>query len=189
MLIPKWSVLAKKNFLNYKLYYKINFIIFAHTNQYQYIMSEQIENVKQLPHQLLLTRHSINPSDLNSEAKEMLKLFKQTMTAVNTNSKKNGEVRISDAVRNKITAYDRYICDGIFEYLEKETEVSNAQIDSEEENADTHRDKVEEKIEETEEKLEEVNSEEEEPPNSADGEEQKETPSDDNAKIGFWDWQ
>lgn len=150
-------------------------------------MSEQIENLKQLPHQLLMSRHSIDGSKLNDQAKEMLKLFKKTMTAVQTNAKKYGEVRISDDVRNKITAYDRYICDGIFEFLENETETPEAQIDSEEGFADEHRDKVDEKIEETEEKLEEAensNETSEEVPTKNDTKEEEDT-SDVN---GFWDW-
>lgn len=151
-------------------------------------MSEQqIDNIKQLPHQLLLTRHNLTQDDLSSHGKQMLMDLKKTLTGIfNLAKSKGGEVRISPATQQKVSTYDRYICDSIFEALEKEESIDNAQIEREEKVADDLRDKVEDKMETAEGKAEDKTEDITSPVSGGETVSTDETKN--KVKIGFWDW-
>lgn len=144
-------------------------------------MSENI-NPKEMPHELLLRRHNLSINDLSSHAKQMKKDFDRTLRAVISKSS-NGVVTITSATKSKIDAYDRYICDGIFEYLENEDINSNSENAVEKVKMDAQR----------EEQMDKLDNSETTPNNSAvtmkdsnTSENQDVKPK---AKIGFFDWQ
>jgi len=111
-----------------------------------------IINPKEFPHELLIRRHNINMSELSSNTQQLKADFDQTLQIVLRKSK-DGEIKLTEPTRRKLTIYDQYICDGIFSYLEQENKITEAQVEKEEE-------KLEEKREEVEEKLEEAHEEE-----------------------------
>jgi len=173
-------------------------------------MSENI-NLKELPHQFLLRKYSLNPQVLSTDAKQMIKDLDKTIRLVASKAK-DGNVNLTPTTQQKITTYDRFICDGVFEYLEEQEKLTEAQSDKVEEQMDDKREVVEDKmdelhteaIEELENKDKEIKSQpeateapettettetpEDEEISSADGEEQQ--PKDDESvKIGFWEWE
>jgi len=167
-------------------------------------MSENI-NLKELPHQFLLRKYSLNPQVLSTDAKQMIKDLDKTIRLVASKAK-DGNVNLTPTTQQKITTYDRFICDGVFEYLEEQEKLTEAQSDKVEEQMDDKREVVEDKMDElhTEaiEELEKIKDQpeateapettetpEDEERSSADGEEGK--PKDDQEKvnIGFWDWE
>ena len=113
-------------------------------------MSEKI-NVKELPHIFLLNRHNLSIDQLSAHTQQLKKDLDKTLVLV-INRSKDGNVSLTPQTQQKISTYDRYICDGIFEYLEEQDELSEKQVESEEK-------KVEEKREEVEEKMEEIHTE------------------------------
>lgn len=141
-------------------------------------MSENI-NPKEMPHELLLRRHNLSVNDLSAHAKQMKKDFDKTLRAVISRSK-NGNVTITSATKSKIDAYDRYICDGIFEYLENEDINSNSENAVEKVKMDAQREEQMEKLENSD--TTPTNSEN----NSNNTENQNVKPK---VKIGFFDWQ
>ena len=58
---------------------------------------------------------------------------------------KDGEIKLTEPTRRKLTIYDQYICDGIFSYLEQENKITEAQVEKEEEKLEEKREEVEEK--------------------------------------------
>lgn len=174
-------------------------------------MSDKL-NPKELPHEFLLNKYKLSIDKLSKHTQQLKKDLDKTLHLV-INRSKDGKVNLTPQTQQKISTYDRYICDGIFEYLEEEEKISETQSEKVEEKMDEKREEVEEKMEdiaeeekeeiiaekeeqaqeetpETPEEPEEVKEEEEpEPePNSADGEEKQEK-KDDGVRIGFWDWE
>ena len=137
-------------------------------------MSE-IVNPKEMPHELLLRRNNVSITDLSSDAQQSKKDFDRTLRAVLSKSN-NGEVKITSAT-SKIDAYDRYICDGIFEFLEQEEINSKAETDIEKIKMDAEREEQMQKLEKSE-----------IPPNQVVDNNQKEVVKD-KARIGFFEWQ
>lgn len=164
------------------------------------IMSENI-NLKQLPHHFLLNKYNINPAVLSEDAKQMIKDLEKTIRLVAMKSSE-GNVNLTPATQQKITTYDRFICDGIFEYLEEQDKLSEIEADKLEEQMDGQRDVVQDQLEaihtealnelesrneqETEQK-ETEHSAEPNLENHADGE--AELPKVEKVKIGFWEWE
>ena len=170
-------------------------------------MSENI-NLKELPHQFLLRKYSLNPAVLPTDGKQLLKQLDQTIRLVASKSK-DGEVKLTPATQQKISTLDRYICDSIFEYLEEQDKISEAQADKVEEQMDDKREDLEDKMDEIHtEEVKEANeieaeaeavaeaeakettqteNQETDPKANADGEEEvaEEKKSD---VLGFWDW-
>jgi|TARA_R110000744_G_scaffold157313_3_gene273039 hypothetical protein len=138
-------------------------------------MSE-IVNPKEMPHELLLRRNNVSITDLSSDAQQSKKDFDRTLRAVLSKSN-NGEVKITSATKSKIDAYDRYICDGIFEFLEQEEINSKAETDIEKIKMDAEREEQMQKLEKSE-----------IPPNQVVDNNQKEVVKD-KARIGFFEWQ
>tara|TARA_R110000850_G_scaffold13762_4_gene44362 strand:+ start:482 stop:898 length:417 start_codon:yes stop_codon:yes gene_type:complete len=138
-------------------------------------MSE-IVNPKEMPHELLLRRNNVSITDLSSDAQQSKKDFDRTLRAVLSKSN-NGEVKITSATKSKIDAYDRYICDGIFEFLEQEEINSKAETDIEKIKMDAEREEQMQKLEKSE-----------IPPNQVVDNNQKEVVKD-KVRIGFFEWQ
>jgi len=101
---------------------------------------------------------------------------------------------LSTNLNSKIETYDRYICDGIFEYLENQDSVSEQEVEQVEEQMDSKRDDVVEKMEEIhEEAIETENKQETASESETTSETQTETPtpkeeSSTKVGLGFWDW-
>ena len=164
-------------------------------------MSENI-NLKELPHQFLLRKYSLNPAVLPTDGKQLLKQLDQTIRLVASKSK-DGEVKLTPATQQKISTLDRYICDSIFEYLEEQDKISEAQADKVVEQMEDKREDLEDKMDElhneelkeakeieAEAELKETTpteNNETDPKPNADGEEElaEEKKSD---VLGFWDW-
>ena len=169
-------------------------------------MSEKL-NPKELPHEFLLNKYKLSIDKLSANTKQLKKDLDKTLHLV-INRSKDGKVNLTPQTQQKISTYDRYICDGIFEYLEEQEKQSESQIEKVEEKMDEKREEVEEKMEDiAEEQKEEILAEQEETEeqdqdeptpeptpepteevNRGDGEEQQEK-KDDGVKIGFWDWE
>tara|TARA_R110002153_G_scaffold240474_4_gene395100 strand:+ start:1745 stop:2245 length:501 start_codon:yes stop_codon:yes gene_type:complete len=165
-------------------------------------MSENI-NLKELPHQFLLRKYSVNPQVLGNDGKQMIKDLEKTIRLVASKSK-DGNVKLTPATQQKISTYDRFICDSVFEYLENQDKISETQSEKVEDQMDEQREDLEDKMDEIhkeevieqEQVIAEKEEQDIEQPNteteaqtevsSADGEEQQ--PKDENVKIGFWDW-
>ena len=142
-------------------------------------MSEEL-NPRELPHELLLRKYGITISNLNSNAQQLKKDIDRTLLLV-LNKAKNGAVNLTPATQSKIETYDRYICDGVFEYLETKDEVSEQEVEQLEGQMDEKRDDVVEKMEEIHEEALENKTETPTP---------TETPKEETETTtgGFWDW-
>ena len=170
-------------------------------------MSENI-NLKELPHQFLLRKYSVNPQVLGNDGKQMIKDLEKTIRLVASKSK-DGNVKLTPTTQQKISTYDRFICDSIFEYLETQDKISETQSEKVEDQMDDKREDLEDKMDEIhkeevveqEQEVVEQQEQEIEQPNtetevetetetevfSADGEDQQ--PKEEKVKIGFWDWE
>ena len=147
-------------------------------------MSENL-NPKELPHELLMRKYSLKMSSLSQHTQKLKKDLDRTLHLV-INKSKNGVVNLTPNTQNKIEAYDRYICDGIFEYLDEEEVIT-------EEQGDTLGKQMDEKRDDVVEKMEKIS--EEQPQSTQPQENQEQKPndddkgSDDDIKVGsFWDW-
>ena len=109
-------------------------------------MSEQI-NVKEFPHTYLMKKYRLTKENLSSHTKQLLTDFNRVIRLVASKSK-DGNVNLTPATQNKLETYDRYICEGIFEYLEDSEKLSDAQSTQEEEQMEEKREVVVEKMEE-----------------------------------------
>ena len=121
-------------------------------------MSENIEP-RELPHQLLMRRYSIGVNDLKPHAKQLKKDLDKTLQLV-INKSKGGAIRLTPATQSKIEAYDRYICDGVFEILEDKEVVSENLVEEIKESAEEKREELVEQMEELHEEAKEEAKEE-----------------------------
>ena len=155
-------------------------------------MSEQLDP-RELPHQLLLRKYGLNIANMGKHTQQLKKDIDRTLQLV-LNKAKNGAVKLTPATQSKIETYDRYICDGIFEYLENQDSVSEQEVEQVEEQMDSKRDDVVEKMEEIhEEAIETENKQETASESETTSETQTETPtpkeeSSTKVGLGFWDW-
>lgn len=134
----------------------------------------------ELPHEVLLRRYGLNISQLSSHTQQLKKDLDKTLTLI-INKSRNGKIQMTPSVQSKIETYDRYICDGIFEYLEDTDVITENQSDTIESQMDDKR------ISE----MKKVDTSSSQPTNQPTN--QPTTQSSDNgnsgnAKIGFWDW-
>jgi hypothetical protein len=148
-------------------------------------MSENL-NPKELPHELLMRKYSLSMSSLSKHTQQLKKDLDRTLHLV-INKSKNGVVNLTPNTQSKIEAYDRYICDGIFEFLDDQEVITEQQGDTLEKQMDEKRDDVVEK-------MEKINEEQSTQPTQPQ-EKQDQKPNDDNkseggdVKVGsFWDW-
>ena len=133
-----------------------------------------MSEVRELPHELLLRKYGLNISQLSAHTQQLKKDLDKTITFI-VNKSKNGKINLTPAVESKIETYDRYICDGIFEYLENKDVITEAQADALKDKADDIREDV----------IDDLKDDDDDTSNS------QSTQSDSSssgAKIGFWDW-
>lgn len=134
----------------------------------------------ELPHELLLRRYSLNVSQLSNHTRQLKTDLDKVLGMLLAKSR-NGKITMTPATKNKIDTYDRYICDGIFEYLENDDVITENQSDSLESQMDSKRSSEMNKVDTS--SFQRTNQPTNEPtPQSSGG-------SDSGiAKIGFWDW-
>jgi cobalamin biosynthesis protein CobT len=147
------------------------------------------DSVRELPHEVLLRRYNLQVSELSRHAQQMKKDLDKTITFL-INKSKDGKVNITPAVQSKIETYDRYICDGIFEYLENKDVINEDQANQLKSGADKVReDKVEDLVEELEEDDDDSNNDNQNNSQSQDDSSSESTNTEEGgARIGFWDW-
>ena len=98
------------------------------------------------------------------------------------NKSRNGQIQMTANTQSKIETYDRYICDGIFEYLEDEEVITESQSDSMESQMDSKRSQT-------------INSFDTKSNNNTTTKTSNTTTttttpvSNNDAKIGFWSWE
>jgi hydroxylamine reductase (hybrid-cluster protein) len=129
-------------------------------------------NPRELPHEFLLRKYGLSINQLSNHTKQLKTDLDKTLRLILSKSI-NGNVNITPTTQSKIETYDRYICDGIFEFLENNNLITENQSDTEEKRMDSKRDNVVDKMEESK-----ANT-----PNSISNSEKQKT-----AKIGFWSW-
>ena len=125
-----------------------------------------MSEVRELPHELLLRKYGLKVSQLSTHTQQLKRDLDKTITFI-INKSKNGTINLTPAVESKIETYDRYICDGIFEFLENGDVITEAQAGQMKNKANDIRDNV---IDDLKDDNDTNNSQSSE------------------AKIGFWDW-
>jgi hypothetical protein len=135
-----------------------------------------MSEVRELPHEVLLRRYGLNVSQLSNHTQQLKKDLDKTITFL-VNKSKNGKINLTPAVESKIETYDRYICDGIFEFLENKDVITEAQAEQLKDKADDAR---EDAIDDLKDDAEDSYQ------GNANNSSQSTSQSD--AKIGFWDW-
>jgi len=132
-----------------------------------------MSEVRELPHELLLRKYGLNVSQLSTHTQQLKKDLDKTITFI-VNKSKNGNINLTPAVESKIETYDRYICDGIFEFLENKDVITEAQAGQMKSQANDMREDV---IDDLSDDDDSNNSQSSQLDSSSSG-----------AKIGFWDW-
>jgi hypothetical protein len=134
-----------------------------------------MSEVKELPHEVLLRRYGLNISQLSNHTQQLKKDLDKTITFI-VNKSKDGKINLTPAVESKIETYDRYICDGIFEFLESKDVITEAQAEQLKDKADDAREDVIDDLKDD--------------ADSTQGNDNSNNPSpaSTEAKIGFWDW-
>jgi len=135
-----------------------------------------MSEVKELPHEVLLRRYGLNVSQLSNHTQQLKKDLDKTITFI-VNKSKNGNINLTPAVESKIETYDRYICDGIFEYLESQDVITEAQATQLKDKADDAREDV----------IDDLKSDADDSTQGNDNSNNP-SPASTEAKIGFWDW-
>jgi hypothetical protein len=141
-----------------------------------------MSEVRELPHEVLLRRYGLNVSQLSNHTQQLKKDLDKTITFI-VNKSKNGKINLTPAVESKIETYDRYICDGIFEFLESKEIITEEQADDLKDKADDAREDVIEDLKEDDDSQNEPTPDSKNNDNSIDP-----SPASTEAKIGFWDW-
>jgi hypothetical protein len=132
----------------------------------------------ELPHESLMRRYNLSIEDLPSKPRQLKMDLDRTIQMV-VNKSRNGQIQMTANTQSKIETYDRYICDGIFEYLEDEEVITESQSDSMESQMDSKRSETINSFETT------TNTNT--TPTTAQTTQTPQTSNTD-AKIGFWDW-
>lgn len=133
----------------------------------------------ELPHELLLRRYSLNVSQLSNHTRQLKTDLDKVLGMLLAKSR-NGKISMTPATKNKIETYDRYICDGIFEYLENENVISENQHDSMENQMDNQRESILDKVN--------TNANPNQQTNQPQTNQSNTSSEGGSAKIGFWDW-
>lgn len=142
-----------------------------------------MSEVRELPHEVLLRRYGLNISQLSNHTQQLKKDLDKTITFI-VNKSKNGKINLTPAVESKIETYDRYICDGIFEFLESKDVITEAQADDLKDKADDAREKAIDDLSDDDNDDNDDNSSAQENTDTNNSS----TQSNSSAKIGFWDW-
>lgn len=144
-----------------------------------------MSEVRELPHEVLLRRYGLNISQLSNHTQQLKKDLDKTITFL-VNKSKNGKINLTPAVESKIETYDRYICDGIFEFLENKDVITEAQADDLKDKADDAREKVIDELGDDDDSNDDSNNDK--PANENTDSNDSSSQSNSTAKIGFWDW-
>lgn len=144
-----------------------------------------MSEVRELPHEVLLRRYGLNISQLSNHTQQLKKDLDKTITFL-VNKSKNGKINLTPAVESKIETYDRYICDGIFEFLENKDVITEAQADALKDKADDAREKVIDELGDDDDSNDDSNNDK--PANENTDSNDSSSQSNSTAKIGFWDW-
>jgi hypothetical protein len=150
-------------------------------------MSENF-NPKELPHELLLRKYNLSIDELGKNSQQLKKDIDRTLQLL-LNKSKDGKVEVSANTQSKIETYDRYLCDGIFEYLENEEIISESQANSDESNLDDVRDNMMDKLDDMNSPSESKTSTNTSNTNTTTNTTSSNETTENKAKIGFWDWQ
>jgi hypothetical protein len=151
------------------------------------------DSVRELPHEVLLRKYNLQVSELSNHTQQMKKDLDKTITFL-INKSKNGSVNITPTTQSKIETYDRYICDGIFEFLENQDVINQDQASQLKSGADKVR---EDKVDDLVDDLEDDNNSEGTPPANSNNDNQNNSQSQtdstegsntEGTRIGFWDW-
>ena len=135
----------------------------------------------ELPHESLMRRYNLSIEDLPSKPRQLKTDLDRTIQMV-VNKSRNGQIQMTANTQSKIETYDRYICDGIFEYLEDEEVITESQSDSMESQMDSKRSQT-------------INSFDTKSNNNTTTKTSNTTTttttpvSNNDAKIGFWSWE
>jgi len=143
-------------------------------------MSENF-NPKELPHEFLLRKYKLSISDLGNNSQQLKKDIDRTLQLL-LNKSKDGKVEVSANTQSKIETYDRYLCDGIFEYLDDEEIISESEANADKSKLDDVRDDMMDK-------LDDMNHSNTSNPNVARNTPSSNESTENKAKMGFWDWQ
>jgi len=141
-----------------------------------------MSEVRELPHEVLLRRYGLNVSQLSNHTQQLKKDLDKTITFI-VNKSKNGKINLTPAVESKIETYDRYICDGIFEFLESKEIITEEQADDLKDKADDAREDVIDDLKEDDD-----NQPDPKPVSKNNDNSNDPSPASTEAKIGFWDW-
>jgi hypothetical protein len=153
------------------------------------------DSVRELPHEVLFRKYNLQVSELSNHTQQMKKDLDKTITFL-INKSKNGSVNITPTTQSKIETYDRYICDGIFEFLENQDVINQDQASQLKSGADKVR---EDKVDDLVDDLEDDNNSEGTTPANLNNDNQNNSQSqtdgssegsntEGGARIGFWDW-
>ena len=132
----------------------------------------------ELPHESLMRRYNLSIEDLPAKPRQLKTDLDRTIQMV-VNKSRNGQIQMTANTQSKIETYDRYICDGIFEYLEDEEVITESQSDSMESQMDSKRSHT-------------INSFDTKSNNNTSTKTSSTTTtpaSNNDAKIGFWSWE
>ena len=140
-----------------------------------------MSEVRELPHEVLLRRYGLNVSQLSNHTQQLKKDLDKTITFL-VNKSKNGKINLTPAVESKIDTYDRYICDGIFEFLENKDVITEAQAEQLKDKADDAREDAIDDLKDDD------NSNNADDSSKGNTNNNNPSPAPSEAKIGFWDW-
>ena len=140
-----------------------------------------MSDVRELPHEVLLRRYGLNVSQLSNHTQQLKKDLDKTITFL-VNKSKNGKINLTPAVESKIETYDRYICDGIFEFLENKDVITEAQAEQLKDKADDAREDAIDDLKDDD------NSNNADDSSKGNTNNNNPSPAPSEAKIGFWDW-
>jgi hypothetical protein len=133
----------------------------------------------ELPHESLMRRYNLSIEDLPNKPRQLKTDLDRTIQMV-VNKSRNGQIQMTANTQSKIETYDRYICDGIFEYLEDEEVITESQSDSMESQMDSKRTETINNFDTTSNTNTKTNTTTTTTTTPA---------SNNDAKIGFWSWE
>jgi hypothetical protein len=142
-----------------------------------------MSEVRELPHEVLLRRYGLNVSQLSNHTQQLKKDLDKTITFI-VNKSKNGNINLTPAVESKIETYDRYICDGIFEYLESKDVITEEQAEQLKDKADDAREEVIDDLKDDDQQAN--NAQNIQSTNNSNS--TSSSSNEESVKIGFWDW-
>ena len=140
-----------------------------------------MSEVRELPHEVLIRRYGLNISELSNHTQQLKKDLDKTITFI-VNKSKNGTINLTPAVESKIETYDRYICDGIFEYLESKDVITEKQAEQLKDKADDAREDVIDDLKD------DANDDAKNIQSTNNSDSTSSSSDEGSVKIGFWDW-